>query len=64
MKVSHSRSNNDCCDLDIVTIKARYKQVERTGFEFGRLYWTRTSDLFHVKETRYQLRQETNLGNR
>jgi hypothetical protein len=26
----------------------------------GRLYWTRTSDLSHVKGTRYQLRQETN----
>lgn len=25
----------------------------------GRLYWTRTSDLSHVKGTRYQLRQET-----
>jgi hypothetical protein len=29
-------------------------------FDFiGGLYWTRTSDLSHVKGTRYQLRQET-----
>ncbi len=25
----------------------------------GGLYWTRTSDLSHVKGTRYQLRQQT-----
>ena len=29
----------------------------------GGLYWARTSDLFHVKETRYQLRQETIIDN-
>ncbi len=30
-------------------------------FAIGGLYWTRTSDLSHVKGTRYQLRQETHL---
>lgn len=29
------------------------------GLANGGLYWARTSDLLHVKETRYQLRQET-----
>ena len=28
--------------------------------EHGGLYWIRTSDLIHVKDARYQLRQETN----
>lgn len=28
----------------------------KMGARNGRLYWTRTSDLSHVKGTRYQLR--------
>ena len=31
----------------------------RQTLKIGRPYWTRTSDLSHVKGTRYQLRQET-----
>lgn len=44
-------------ESDLVNFKPKnfYDTGSKT-FEIGRPYWTRTSDLFHVKETRYQLR--------
>lgn len=51
---------------DSVSIDFKPKKIYDAGsksFEIGRLNWTRTSDLSHVKGTRYQLRHETILGN-
>ncbi len=48
---------------DCKPLLSDFKYLQNLGIEpmvrFGGLYWTRTSDLLHVKETRYQLRQET-----